>query len=108
MTFKLSTGVTRVTLISPHHPQYLPPRPPPGVTRAGGHGGAGDGGQPGPGWPDYETDPQPAESQSVLGEVSLSLCLGHLLVMILARPTTRPHCPPPRLGHSGETQVRLR
>ena len=75
VTFKLSTGITRVALRSPHNPQYLPvpPRPRPGVTRHGGAGAGGgaDGGQPGPGWPDDETDPQPVQSQSVLGEVFL-------------------------------------
>ena len=81
VTVKLSTGITRVIARSPRLHHHLPqgPRPPPRVARGtggagagGGAGGAGaSGGQSGPRWPHYETDPQPPESQSVLGEVSL-------------------------------------
>ena len=108
VTFKLSTGITTVINRSP--PQHLPqgPRPRPGAGgEGGGCGGAGGGaagaagaaggGESRPRCPHYQTDPQPAESQSVLGEI----VLGHLVVLMLARPTSRPHCPP-----RWETQVR--
>ena len=99
VTFKLSTGITTVINRSPPHHQHLPqgPRPRPGAAGAAGGAGAGGGGESRPRCPHYQTDPQPAESQSVLGEI----VLGHLVVLMLARPTSRPHCPP-----RWETQVR--
>ena len=98
VTLKLSTGITTVINRSPPHHQQLPQGPRPGAGGGGGGcGGAGaagaaggGGGESRPRCPHYQTDPQPAESQSVLGEI----VLGHLVVLMLARPTSRPRCPP--------------